>query len=79
MNVFNLRKKETFQNLLEKMIKKTKVDCDDILRLYIMLVNGAARLHFLADKLPVAVTLYRSVLVKLPIYVDLKVDDFQVR
>lgn len=78
MNLFNLRKNETMPTLLDKMIKKTKVDCEDILRLYIMLVNGSARLHIFADKMTDAVTLYRSVLTKLKMYVDLKVDDFQV-
>ena len=61
------------------MIKKTKVECDDILRLHIMFVNGSARLQILADKMTDAVDLYRSVLEKLKMFVDLKADDFQVR
>lgn len=60
------------------MIKKTKVECEDALRLYIMNINGIANLQNIAENYVDAVSWYRKVLSKIKTYVDLKPDDFQV-
>lgn len=77
-NIFNLRNDETMLQLVEKMIKKTKADCADALRLYVMFVNGAASVNLSNGQYADAVLLYRSVLAKMKFYHDIAHDNFQV-
>ncbi len=78
MKMFNLRDKETMPQLLRRMIQKTKIDCEDILRLYVMYVNGAAAVHLAEHNYGDAIILYRSIMAKIKIYDTLTPDNFQV-
>lgn len=77
--MINLTKTITMPELLEQMIKKAKVECDDTLRLYIMNINGAAAVKIIMGQNTDALNLYRSVLSKVKELSDLTADDFQVR
>lgn len=66
------------RELLPKMTKKTKNDCEDALRLYVMFVNGAAAIHMGTRNFGEAVTLYRNVLNKMKGFESLSPDSFQV-
>lgn len=66
------------EELLEQMIKKTKTECEDILRLYIMNVNGAAGVKIYMSQFAEAVSMYRLVLSKMTEFEHLTIDNFQV-
>lgn len=74
----NLSKTVRMDELLEQMIKKTKTECEDILRLYIMNMHGAAAVQISMFQYAQAVSLYRMVLSKIKEFELLTVDDFQV-
>lgn len=78
MTKFNLNKKSTMRELLPKMTQKTKSDCEDALRLYVMFVNGAAAIHMSSGNYGEAVMLYRNVLNKMKAFEILTPDSFQV-
>lgn len=66
------------RELLPKMAKKTKSDCEDALRLYVMFVNGAAAIYMSTRSFGEAVVLYRNVLNKMKGFETLTPDSFQV-